>query len=303
MRVLITGAAGFVGAHVARRLAGERLEVVRLGRSGAAGELDIAIDLADRCAVERTLNAVRPDAVLHLAGRTERIDRTAALLRDNVQATLALVAALRSLPKVPRLILAGSAAVYGPTGPVPAGETRATAPDTVYAATKLMQEQIVGRAAAAGVEVNIVRCFNIIGPGQSRGVVPDLLRQIVPNLETPGEEIAVLMGDTGAVRDFLDVRDAAAAFQAIILRGRPGRIYNLCGGRPTAVHEIVRIVEGLVGRKLDLTGTARPENPSNIVLGDCSRLVAELGWKPAFALDATIRDCIKLERDRLNTTG
>lgn len=287
MKVLVTGATGFVGYAVAALLIEQGHEVAGLTRSDSSplptGVHRIRGDLS---APETLPNAVaQVDGVCHLAGRTRvRESRTdpVGYWRVNVGGTLALLGALAGAAGT-RLVLASTCGVYGDQSAQPIKETSPTQPNSPYGTSKLAADQAVADLAATGVIGAIsLRAFNIAGAlphhpdrDQTR-LIPRLLavqQQRAPEL--------VINGDGSAVRDFVHVADMAAAFVLALHACQPGtwRPYNVGSGRASAVGEVIHTVETVTGRPVTRRHTAAAPEPHRL-LADSTLIRAELGWAP-----------------------
>lgn len=261
MRVLITGAAGFIGSHAARHLLGlPEWEVLGLdslvrGHGWAVQALEgvggprfqfAQVDVRDQAAVTRVCEGFQPQAVLHFAALArveESVADPQAYWSTNVDGTAALLAAMRTCG-VPRLVLSSSAAVYGAPAVVPVEESAPTLPVNPYGETKLAAERLIAeevraRAAAGagsrGAPLGAVclRYFNVAGAASDGllGEDHDPETHLVPSalLAAAGRRSALeLFGtdyptpDGTCVRDFVHVEDLAAAHAAVLALAEPG---------------------------------------------------------------------------------
>jgi UDP-glucose 4-epimerase len=297
VRVLVTGAFGFVGAAVARRLAGDGHEVVALtsrpaevaGRPGFAAEVRRA-DLRDPTAV---LDAVAGcAAVCHLAGMTAvrdsfgRGDEYAAV---NVAGTTTLVgafvAAAEGLGEPGRFVFASSAAVYGAPAAQPIRETTSLEPTSPYGVSKAAAEGAVAAAvAAAGERLGAVtlRIFN--AAGAAGGVGDPSRTRIIPNalrVAAGQAESLSVNGDGSVVRDYVHVADVADAFALALDGCAAGRhaVYNV-GATTASVLQILDAARAVTGRPIPVSWQpARDEPP--LLAADWARINAELGWRPS----------------------
>jgi GDP-4-dehydro-6-deoxy-D-mannose reductase len=318
MIVLVTGADGFVGRWALRALLAAGHEVVGAVQPGPpredglsdaerAGVLWIPLELGDLASVRQA--AGRPyDAVLHLAAVASGGDA----LRDpgvawavNAAGTARLLGELgrrRAAAEAdPVVLLASSAEVYGAGSGTarPLVETDPVAPRSPYAASKVGAEMAAAETRMrTGLRVVIARSFPHTGPGQDeRFVAPAFARRL------RGARLArarvVKVGNLDPVRDFLDVRDVAAAYVTLLGRGVPGETYNVASGRGIALHELFDRLAALVGV------AAIPEPDPEfmraadipVLVGDSTKLRGATGWAPTFPLDQTLRDLIDAQAD------
>jgi UDP-glucose 4-epimerase len=298
VRILVTGAFGYVGRAVTLRLLDAGHEVVALTRPRSDHQLVagfdnvhvIEADLRDRDHLHIAVEGM--DGVCHLAALTrvrESFERPDEYHAVNVGGTTALLEALAETrgsgaAAIP-FVLASTAAVYGAPETQPITEDAAPAPTSPYGESKLAAEQAVRTHAAAGAVAAIVlRAFNVAGgvagfgdPDESR-IIPRTL------LAAAGLRPALTVnGDGTAVRDFVHVDDVARAYlSALTTLDRPSagepRIYNV-GATGASVREIIAAVESVTGRQVPVVrGPAQPEVP--VLLADTGRIRGELGWKP-----------------------
>lgn len=306
MKVLLTGAAGFIGSHVARLLVARGCDVHALVRpGGGASRIDdvapslrlLGCDLSDDAAIASHVAAVRPDACVHLAwgvGRAGQLDGAENVRSLDASLRLALTLAEAGCG---RLVAAGTCFEYdtsdaGAGRPLP--ETGPARPRTLYGASKLALWQVLERLSAAGAfEVSWLRFFFLYGPGEdAQRLVPSV---ILPLLE--GREAKVTAGEQ--IRDYLHVEDAAAAVWAVLERGLAG-VTNVGSGRPVAVREVVERIGELTGRPGLIRFGALPyrEGDPAHVSADVRRLTTETDWSPRFDLEGGLRQTVSWWRDR-----
>ena len=317
-RVLVTGAAGFAGSHLVAQLLAERPapEVVGwrrpaadgAGPRGAARAADARIawrqvDVLDRGAVDRALGELPPRQVYHLAGAAAVAgswNRCAATLRTNTLGTEHLLAALERASPAARVLIPGSALVYRPAdGPL--DENAAIGPVSPYGVSKLAQEMLAARYAADGLAVLVTRSFTHLGPGQDPSYAASSFAQQVARIEAGAAEPTLRVGDLGARRDLLDVRDTVRAYRALMRSGVPGAVYNVCSGAARPMRDV--LTELLALARVPVTVRVDPARlrPSDypVLLGDRRRITAEIGWEPRIGLDRTLRDLLDDWRARL----
>lgn len=294
-RILVTGGTGFIGAVFAARLTAAQAIVFTLARRAAAvsqpGVQALRADVLDDAALAAAFGQARPEIVVHLAGSVgppaDPPARRAALALD-VLGTEAVLGAARAAG-VRSAVVLGSAAQYGPP---PDGralrEDDPCRPAGLYGISKAAAGQLAldfGRRFAMPVTLAIP--FNVIGPGQPDHLVPaTFIRQILA-LPSDGGRIAV--GDLSAERDWIDVRDVAAALALLAARGGDGA-FNICTGRAVPVGALIDTLRRLGPRRFDwLSDPARlqPGQPSK-VRGDPAKLAAETGWRAAIALEDSL---------------
>jgi UDP-glucose 4-epimerase len=305
MRVLVTGAFGFVGTAVVHRLVEAGHEVVGVTSRPEPAALPRTRATEVRHADIRDIAAMREavagvDAVCHLAALTrvrESFDRPDEYHDVNANGTYTLAAALRDEADRRgwplRFVQGSTAAIYGAPQRQPIDEQAPLAPANPYGVSKAKAEEAVRECAAGGqFGAVILRAFNVAGAVDGRAdgdrsrIIPRALtvaRGGAPHLE--------VNGDGSAVRDFVHVLDLARAYELALGYCSPGRtaVFNV-GATEASVADIIAVVERLTGRALPLVHRAPQPEPARLV-ADVSRLVGELGWRAKHSsLDEMIGD-------------
>jgi len=309
MRVLVTGADGFVGRHLVRELRDRGHDVraaVRPGASAPWSDADgvtvVPFELTDADSVQAALQAPC-DAVVHLAAMAS----SAEARRDpggawivNAAGTARLAEAAASLRDTgaadPTLLIVSTGEVYGEAH-CPLREEDELKPQSPYAASKVGAEiAALEVARRTGLRVIVARPFTHTGPGQ-RDVffVPALLGRLREAARTGGR--AVRVGNLVPVRDLSDVRDVARAYALLVERGEPGETYNVSRGEGIALSDLFARMAAVVG--VD----ARPEPDPTLMrradlpylIGDSTKLRRATGWVPAISIDQTLRDMLDAE--------
>jgi len=279
-RVLVTGANGFLGGAISRRLAARAdVEVGATARG----------DLADRSAAVAALSHWRPDIVVHAAGRTH--GSADQLHVDNVEATAALAAAIAAAAPNCRLILLGSAAQYGPSQDrVPWREGGPCEPLDDYGTSKRVAEaSAFAEAASCGIRVTSLRIFNVIGPwAHGEQSFPSFLRKLSAAMVTP-PPWRVEMGRLTAVRDFIALDDVLQAVERVIDRGVWGQPINVCTGVGRTVGSLLENVARAVAGEVVIEQHGPPPM-LDWSIGDPALCQAKLGFTPSSDLTALIAE-------------
>ncbi len=292
-RILITGARGFVGRHLAPALAAMLPDAERL-----SPEFDITDEASVREAVRRAL----PDACVHLAAiaaPTAAQSDPDAAWRVNLHGTLTLARVLAELSPGATLVHASSADAYGRSfashGPR-LDETAPLNPINTYGATKAAADLALGAMPAAALRIIRVRPFNHTGRGQSAAfVVPSFARQVA-RVEA-GLQQSVRVGALDTMRDFLDVRDVCRAY-ALCLRHADalpdGVILNIASGQARSIGSILEDLIGLSGKAVAVeTDTARLRSSDiKAASGDSASAARLLGWTPQFAWQESLGEVL-----------
>jgi UDP-glucose 4-epimerase len=309
LRVLVTGAGGFVGRAVVSMLAAEDHEVTALlhrppapGDRSPSNVSSLVVDLADRAQVAQVVRAGPFDAVCHLAAVTrvrESFERPLHFFDTNVGGTLNLLRALQEAGRVgdawTRFVFASTAAVYGNVQVgTPLGEDRVPQPANPYGASKLAAEQLIAAQAATG-ELGAVtlRCFNVAGAFGQHGD-PDLSRVIPGALAVAAgdEPFFGLNGDGSVVREFVHVADAARAFTKALAAATRGHsvTLNVGSGSGVSVREVLSTVERVTGRPIPVR-TNPPKHEPPFLVADVRLAGSTLGWSPDRSdLERIVRD-------------
>lgn len=308
MRVLVTGADGFVGRRLVDLLLAAGHEVVAGVREGAvmpSGVQALPLEVRDGASVRRAVTAGRLDAVAHLAAVASGAEALADPVRTwevNTVGTARLLAELAQLRRdgtgEPLLLLVSTAEVYAPGPQRPLVETDAVRPRSPYAASKLAAELAAAETAArAGLAVVIARSFPHTGPGQDdRFVAPAFARRLLEARQSGARTVKT--GNLAPVRDILDVRDVARAYLLLLERGAAGgaagEIYNVASGRGISMDELFRRLAAAVG----VNAVPEPDpallRPVDLpyLVGDHAKLRAATGWEPRIGLDTTLADLV-----------
>ena len=297
MRILVTGATGFVGRWLIRELEAAGHDAV-----GAPGSAQL--DFTDRGAVADLVAAVRPDAIAHLAGVAFARDAArdpARAIAVNAGGTQTIVEAASRLKGSVPLLVSGSSEVYGRPDPgsLPLREEAPLITDQPYGLSKLAQERVaLELGAERGVPVVVTRSFNHTGPGQRPDfVAPALARRVIQARQTGLRDIVV--GNLDVRRDLGDVRDVVRAYRLLIeglLDGGvpPGQVVNVATGRSVTIRRVLEILSAAAG--IPTTPRIDPElvrdNDPLEIVGDSAALRRLTGWRPTIPLERTLADLI-----------
>lgn len=275
MRLLLTGAEGFTGRHIAQaaRVAGYHVYALRA-------------DLTDAAALAQEVADFAPTHVVHLAAisAVTHADELA-FYRVNVLGTDHLLKALAALPEPPRkVLLASSANVYGNTEQSPITEQQPPAPVNHYAISKLAMEH-VARMHAARLPTVMVRPFNYTGVGHDeRFVLPKLVSHFArraPHIE---------LGNLDVEREFNDVRMVVQAYLGLLDHGLPGETYNVCTGHPVALQTAIQMLVAITGHTPAITVNPAFVRANEIqrLCGSPEKLVGAIGTLPHYTLKDTL---------------
>lgn len=307
MKTLITGGRGFVGSQLSNLLRSEGHHVEILDKSGPLGDTPHRqCDIRDFDALVAYIRAIRPEWVVHLAAwssvGTSFLNPTRAF-EINAQGTVNVLEALRGLELQARVLIVSSAEVYGAAevkGPI--GEEFPVAPVSPYALGKACGELgALYYRSVAGVDLLIARSFNHTGPGQTEVfALPGFARQIV-EAERGHRDPVLHVGNLDVTRDFTDVRDVIRAYYLLLRDGAPGSLYNVCSGVGYKLRDLVDMLVSRSQVEIEIMVDADRYRPAEVpvLVGDNSRIVADLGWRPEIPIEKTIDDLLDYWRDRV----
>ncbi|MDC7784338.1 NAD(P)-dependent oxidoreductase [Rhodoplanes sp. TEM] len=296
MRVLVTGASGFLGSHLAADLVARGHEVVALLRPGSqaprlAGLMDrlrvVHATLEDRAALNRHLTTVRPDAIAHLGwDGVGNVDRNAPRQARNVGTTVDLLA-LAADAGARIFVGAGSQAEYGPCDHV-IRETDPTRPTTLYGHAKLAAGAMADRLAALrDVRFAWLRVFSTYGAGDNPGwLISDLIGKLKRR-----ERMALTRGEQRW--GFLHARDAAAAFRTVLESDTAHGVFNVGSPDAPPLRDTILTLRDLIDPTVELGFGEVPYRPDQVMLlqADIARLVA-LGWRPEVDLRRGLAEAV-----------
>lgn len=290
-RVLITGGAGFIGSHIATRLAEANqvliYDIFTTGRQENIAHLDglpnvkvIRVDIRDMAKVDENMAGV--DYVFHLAAVAsvpQSIAEPIETNEHNINGTLNILEAARK-HNVKKVVFSTSAAVYGDEPTLPKVETMPTLPKSPYAVTKITGEDYCRTYYEAyGLPTASLRYFNVFGPRQDpnsayAAVVPKFIECVNAN------KAPVILGNGEQTRDFIYIDDVVEAnLIAAVTDGANGEIFNIAGGMGISVNELAKNIIMLSGQNLE--PEYKPERAGDIKhsYADISKANSILGWR------------------------
>jgi nucleoside-diphosphate-sugar epimerase len=305
MRVLITGAGGFIGSHLASELAAKGVLLAFIARSSTPflkrfekSKVFIG-DIRDQKFVRDVVRNTSPDVVYHLAAQSSpsRSWQDPKGTYDvNVNGTLSLLEALKNSHQNPLMISVCSSAEYGGKKGLLL-ESDPLEPSSPYGISKLAQDHFT-RMYAELYGLKTVRCrpFFLIGPGKEGDVCSSFAKQIVA-AEIFGKRI-VKVGNLERVRDLLDVRDGVEALQVVAKKGKVGDVYNICSGTGVSLRKVLsefgKLTNSCYAVKSDPELMRFVDESS--VIGNPDKII-RLGWTPRFNLTLTLKDILDYWRD------
>lgn len=314
-RILITGAAGFTGSHLAERLSKEA-EVWGMDVSSNTENLSgilpderlIRCDLLDADAVRNSVREIRPDVLFHLAAQSvpsvsfERAEET---LKTNIFSTFNLLEAVKSLSPSTVFLNAGSGDEYGDVDErdLPVKETSEFRPENPYAVSKIAADMLTYQYwKSEKVKAVRLRPFNHYGPRQSERFVASSFAKQIAEIEAGiRKDKEIRVGNLESSRDFLHVRDVVRAYALLMEEGAYGEAYNVCSGRALRIRELLSTLLALSKEKIIVVedkGKIRAKD-SKAKYGDPAKLKA-LGWSEEITLKEGLEDLLGYWRGRFS---
>ena len=315
---LITGITGFAGSHLAEYLLEHHLDVRVVGTHRWRSPLDNVegildrielreTDLRDLNSVYRTMEAVRPDYVFHLAAQSfvpTSWSAPASTLETNVIGQTNIFEAVRALALDPVIQIACSSEEYGLVHPdeTPIRETNPLRPLSPYAVSKISQDYLAYQYFQSyGLKTVRTRGFNHTGPRRGKVFVTSNFAMQLAKIEAGLQEPVIRVGNLDAIRDFTDVRDMVRAYYLAVTRARPGEVYNIASGKGITIRELLdRLIE-LAAVEVSIEQDPERMRPSDveILLGDSSKFRADTGWEPQIPFEQTLKDTFEYWRRRI----
>jgi GDP-4-dehydro-6-deoxy-D-mannose reductase len=316
MRALITGISGFAGSHLAEYLlARGDVEVSGLVRDPArpahAGPFAARVrllqgDLRDAASLEKAVGEARPDVVYHLGGQAfvpQSFEDPEGTLLDNAVGQLHLIQALLARRPLARLLVVGSASMYGQVRREenPVHEGVPLRPVDPYGVSKAAQDLLAFQYGVThDLQAVRVRPFNHTGPRQSDAFAPSWFARQVAAIEAGTAPPELEVGNLDSVRDYTDVRDMVRAYHLAATQGEVGEAYNLGSGTGHRLGDVLQTLVGLSRVPCAVRQDASRLRPLDVplLLCDASRFRRRAAWEPEIDLQQTLRDLLDYWRAR-----
>jgi len=311
LRVLTTGATGFVGRHLTEALRARGYTLYGTSypeEPGASDEKEVVrLDVRKEKEISDFVRTCRPDWVFHLAAVSNVGDswkRRKETLETNIIGTLNLVEAVRKHAPRARFLFVSSSDVYGLPGEngrllEEDDDVRAQNP---YAYSKLCGENLCDfYVRVENLDAVIARAFPHTGPGQNPlFVCSDWARQIALIEKGEGEP-EILVGDISVARDFTDVRDVVRAYLLLMEKGEAGEVYNVCSGKAWSLEEVLHRLISLspmsIRVRVDPRKLRRADIP--VLVGENRKIRERTGWAPDTPFEKTLRELLEYWRRTL----
>ncbi len=307
MKILITGISGFVGYHFIEFLKSNNIDADVFGVD-MAETVDVdyprfqynSLNLLDFNATYDVIRDFAPTHILHLASASsvaQSWQNPVNTFNNNTNIFLNIAESVRQLKLNTRILSIGSSEEYGThaKSEMPLCETCTLVPSSPYAVARVSQELLSKLYVDQyGVDIVMTRSFNHIGPRQRDVfVIPSFVKQLKSINEN--KQSVMLVGNIDVVRDFLDVRDVVHAYYLLLRQGRRGEIYNVCSGVGVSLNDVIGIISEKLGisPKIQIDDARVRPDDNPVIVGDNSKIVREMGWKPKYSIQETLYDMLK----------
>lgn len=310
MKILITGAAGFIGGFLTKHIvdAGSSVLGIDLREPeaiwpGAAFE---RCDVRDSVRISQLLSQFQPDRIFHLAAQsypTVSLRKPLETMDTNVGGTNRLFECIRSSGRFPVVVVACSSAEYGqvPTEDLPAQESHPLSPLHPYGVSKVAQDLLAAQYFANySIPTIRIRIFKTTGPGKLNDVCSDLTKRAI-EIEMGIRRSSMPVGNLTNRRSIVDVRDMVHALWLSAGHCKVGEVYNVGGDQIYSVQELVNAIRAQVAFRFDLEQQAELMRSCDerVTAGDNSKFRLFCAWMPRISLAATLRDMLAWWRARL----
>ncbi len=318
MKVLITGAEGFVGTYMAEFLIDKCVEIYGTAwRRASLTSLEhikdkitlFTGDIIDEGFLERIIKEVMPERIIHLAAQshvhTSWKDPANTIITNTV-GTLNLFLAVIEAGYNPRILSACAANEYGLTteDDIPLTEKTVLKPLNPYAVSKVAVDMLgflYAKSPAHRLNIINVRPFSHIGPRQDEKFASSAFARQIALIEKGLQEPVIRVGNLEPKRDFTDVRDVIEAYWLALEKAIPGEVYNICSENAYSIRELLNLLLSMAKVNIEVRQDPERMVPSDvpIIVGACTKFKILTGWKPRIPFEKTLEDILTYWRERV----
>lgn len=300
-RYLVTGAAGFIGSAVARKLIESGNEVITVdnlstGYKDAIPKKVVFIkgNCQDASVIDK-VNSSKLEAIIHIAGQSSAevsFDDPVYDFQTNAQSTLLLLKLAQKI-SCKKFVYASSMSVYGEQPDRPTAEDAAISPESFYAVGKIASENYLRIFSQFGITATSLRLFNVYGPGQNmenlrQGMVSIFLAQAIAQKHIHAK------GSKDRYRDFVYIEDAVDAFLRSLDRDdNEYNVFNVAAGVKTTVEKLILKICQYLPFKPTIEYSGSTSGDQFGIYGDSTKILRVLGWSPRYSLDDGLSNMVK----------
>lgn len=309
MRILVTGASGFVGKYLVKALLenGHKVSAIVQENNDFLEVNKVKtykINILDYESLVNCFKVEQPDAVMHLAAISNipvSWNNPGVTADVNIRGTINVLQALISIGSKAKFINVGSSDEYGLAAKIGTELTEdiLCQPQNPYAISKYCAEQMVlqlGKKAA--INVIHVRPFNHFGPGQAKEFVTSDFACQIANIEKGKQEPVLYVGNLSAFRDFLFIADVIGAYVKIIENNIETGIYNICSGKARKIEDILMTLVKLSKVKITIKQDPSKMRPSEVpyFVGNCDKLKKAIDWQANYDFEDGVKEVLEYWR-------
>lgn len=299
MSIMITGANGFTGKHACDyfKNAGYKVIAITRNTSNLISDHNISYEhceLTNKNSVYSLINKIKPDYLLHLAGQNQvqhSWSDPILSIEANTMSTAYLIDALRVINPTCKIIVVGSALQFNPND--------ISSLIHPYSLSKTLQSLIAQSwEQLYKMDIIIAKPSNLIGPGNSNGICSILAKKVI-DMEINNSEKLLELNNLYAKRDFVDVRDAVAAYETLFLQGVSGEIYDICTGESKYLKDLTDTLYLLSGIDFKIKYI---QNTPETTEETFPSLLKNLGWNPLIPFETSIQTILAYFREQNHKT-
>lgn len=311
MKYLVTGAAGFIGSAIVRRILGHgentcvTIDNLSTGkRENVPSECRFLHGNTYDMSVLKQLDEEQFDAIIHIAGQSSgeiSFDDPVYDLQTNTQSTIMLLKYARHTG-CRKFIYASSMSVYGDHNPPLVDENSNAVPKSFYAVGKLASENYMRIYSQYGIACTALRFFNVYGIGQNldnlrQGMASIFLAQAIKNGHI------VVKGSKDRFRDFVYIDDVVDAVLKAVNRDSGYAVYNVCTGKPQTVEKVIETIQSNLGSPVAVDYVSGTPGDQFGIYGDFCKIQADLGWRPTVDFQDGMKKMIDWALDKMKGEG